>query len=150
MSLFLEMEDAIIARLNARFADLTPVPRVYKSSDLAMIKDRSQGDLSVFVAYNGIVGAETAAPNVRHIGAIQQQWMIWVVSRSAKSHGAQAGTRELADPVLERIIESLMGAKLIKDIVQLVITDTVSPAYSDGFGYFPLAFNARKTVRGII
>lgn len=98
---------------------------------------------------NGIIAAEPQAPNVKHIGTITNQWLIWVVARSSRGQrNSGDGIRELADPVLERVIESLMGQKLLKEYEALTITDTIPPAYGDGFGYFPLAFNARKTVRG--
>lgn len=149
MSLFLAMETAIVEQLEARFADMSPKPRVYTSTEIGNIKDQSQGDLNVFVAYNGIIAAEPQAPNIKHIGSITNQWLVWVVARSSRGQrNSGDGIRELADPVLERVIESLMGQKLLKEYEALTITDTIPPAYGDGFGYFPLAFNARKTVRG--
>lgn len=148
MSHFLAMEDAIIAHLGVKLADLNPKPKLYNSADLMHIKDRSQGDLSVFVAFNGDVAVEDVAPNVRHIGRVTQQFMVWVVARSARDHATQHGTRQLADDVLSAVVMALIGAKLLPHYEQLTIADAPSPAYADGFGYFPLAFNTRKTVRG--
>lgn len=150
MSHFIDIENAIAERLTQKLADMQPKPRVFQSRDLSKIKDVSQGELSVFVTYNGIVSVEEAAPNAPAIGHITNEYLIWVVARSASQHGTQAGTKELADPVLERVIGLLMGVNLIKGLAPLRIAPSgLSPAYSDnGFGYFPLAFHHRKPVRG--
>lgn len=78
MSLFLAMETAIVEQLEARFADMSPKPRVYTSTEIGNIKDQSQGDLNVFVAYNGIIAAEPQAPNVKHIGTITNLSLIHI------------------------------------------------------------------------
>ena len=150
MSHFYAMETAIAEKLSEAFKNHQPRPRVYRSRDLANIKDKSQGDLSIFVAYNGIVAVSEAAPNVYQLGSITHEYMIWVVSKSAKDHGTQAGTRELADPILERVIELLMGQRPIKDEQVLRLAPSgLSPAYStNGYGYFPLAFHHHKKVGG--
>ena len=70
MSLFYEVEDAIIARLEAKFTGFDPLPKVKHGSDLANIKDKSQGDLTVFVAYNGISKVQEAAETVRTVRVV--------------------------------------------------------------------------------
>ena len=148
MSLFHEVEDAIITRLNAKFAGMNPLPKVKHGSDLANIKDKSQGDVTVFVAYNGISEVEEAAPTVRHIGTITQEYMIVVVARSAKDNDSKFGTRELADPILEKVILALMGWRPIAATEQLRLASSLEPVYQNGFGYFSLSFNHRKKVNG--
>ena len=149
MSFFIDVENAIAERLRQSLMDIQPTPKVYQGRDLAGIKDRSQGDLSVFVAYNGIINIEQAAPTTPHIGTITHEYLVWVVAKSAKQHAGQVGTREIADPVLEKIVCLLMGCRVCKGTEPLRIAPSaMSPAYSDnGFGYFPLTFHQRKQVR---
>ena len=150
MSFFIHIENAITKRLRDNVAVMQPIPKVYQSRDLANIQDKSQGELSIFVAYNGIISIEHAAPTIHHIGVITHEFLVWVVAKSAKNHGTQAGTRELADPVLEKVVCLLMGCKLARDLEPLrLVANSMSPAYSDNsYGYFPLTFHQRKQVRG--
>lgn len=148
MSLFYEVEDAIIARLEAKFATLNPLPKVKHGSDLANIKDKSQGDLTVFVAYNGISEVKEASETVRCIGTVTNEYMIVVVARSAKDNDSRFGTRELADPVLEKVIAALMGWQPLAKTEQLRLDGSLEPVYQNGFGYFTLVFTHRKSVRG--
>lgn len=148
MSLFYEVEDAIIARLEAKFAGFDPLPKVKHGSELENIKDKSQGDLTVFVAYNGFDGIEEAAPTVRTVGTITNEYVIVVVARSAKDKDSRFGTRELADPVLEKVLVSLMGWQPLPKTEQLRISGSLEPVYQNGFGYFSLVFTHRKAIRG--
>lgn len=148
MSLFYEVEDAIIARLEAKFAALNPLPKVKHGSDLANIKDKSQGDLTVFVAYNGISEVKEASETVRCIGTVTNEYMIVVVARSAKDNDSRFGTRELADPVLEKVISALMGWQPLAKTEQLRLNGSLEPVYQNGFGYFTLVFTHRESVRG--
>ena len=70
MSLFYEVEDAIIQRLEAKFTGFDPLPKVKHGSDLANIKDKSQGDLTVFVAYNGISKVRKRQKQSEHLAQL--------------------------------------------------------------------------------
>lgn len=147
--MFLDMEQAIVDRLTTKFASLTPKPVIKRAADLDQLRDRSQGDLQVFVLYNGMVEIETLNVNAPQIGTLTNEYIVWIVARSAKDHGEQSGTRQLADPVLLATIEALMGARLVPNMRPLHITSsTLSPAYADGFGFFPLTFHHRVNLRG--
>lgn len=150
MSFFIDVENAIAKRLQEKLTQ-QPIPRVYQSRDLAAIKDRSQGDLSIFVAYNGIHSIKAIAPTVPNRGTITHEYLVWVVARSAKAHAGQMGTRDLADPVLEQVACLLMGCRLLRGLEPLeLVSGTLSPAYSEnGFGYFPLRFHQRKQLHGV-
>ena len=146
---FIDVEEAIIARLEAKLATLDRVPKVYAAADLENAKDKSQTANAVFVAYNGITGLEQlkGAP---HIVTMTIEFIIWTVTRSASRHGSQQGTRDNADPILEGIIKALAGWRPAAGLAPLEITETPGPAYGEGFGYFPLSFNLRRQVRGDI
>lgn len=149
MSFFEDIEQAIVTRLEDKLSSLEPKPKIGRGRDLANVKERSQGDLRVIVAYAGIIGVQEQAPTIPHIATVTQSYIVWVVARSAKGHGTQDGTKELADPVLERVLEALIGCRVIGGQEPLRLSpSTVEPVYADGFGYFALEFNHRKTVRG--
>lgn len=153
MSFFIDVENAIAQRLRDKLPQcgcVEPTPRVYQSRDLNRIQDKSHGDLSIFVTYNGIVELADIAWNVPNRGTAIHEYIVWVVARSAKAHAGQVGTRELADPVLEAVIRILMGVRLLDGIERLRIAPSqLSPVYDDnGFGYFNLTFQLRRQLIG--
>jgi hypothetical protein len=147
MSTFIDVEEAIIERLEAKLAALTPKLKIYSASDLENAKDKSQVAAACFVAYNGISGVDQLR-NVPHIATLTQEFIIWTVTRSASRHGSNQGTRENADPILEGIIQALMGWKPVAGLPALEMVEAPGPAYGEGFGYFPLTFVLRRQVRG--
>ena len=146
MSLFTDIDAAILARLTAKLADLDPLPKLYSGRDLENVKSWSQGDLSVFVTYNGITDTAPLA-GTPHIVRLEQEWIIWTVARSAKDHRSAGGTREAADPVMERILQALTGWSPVPG-TRLELKPNPGPAYGDGFGWFPLVYGAKRDIRG--
>lgn len=147
--IFSDLETAIIARLEAQLATLSPVPRVFPAADLANVRDKSQSAASVFVAYNGIIEVDDQA-NAPHVAKLTTEFIIWIVSRSASRHGSQQGTREAADPLVEAVIAALMGWRPSPQVERLRLGQAPGEVYADGFGYFPLTFTCRRQVRGTI
>lgn len=147
MSTFIDVEEAICARLEAKLATLDPKPKIYSAIDLENTKDKSQVAAACFVAYNGITGID-ALKGAPHIATLAQEFIIWTVTRSASRHGSQQGTRENADPILEGIIKALMGWRPATGLPPLEMVETPGPAYGEGFGYFPLVFHMKRQVRG--
>lgn len=145
--MFFDVEDAIVERLNTKLAALNPRPKVYDSTGLEDMQNRSQMAASVYVAYNGISEIQPLPGNPA-IATVGQQFIIWTVTRSAKGHDSQSGTREAADPILVAILEALCGWRPVSGKQSLELVDTPGPAYAQGFGYFPLAFSLRQQVRG--
>lgn len=147
--IFLAMESAIVDRLAMRLSMLDTKPKVCRAADLDSIKDRSHGELRVFVLYNGIAEIQTLNENAPNIGTLTNEYLVWVVARSAKAHAEQLGTKELADPILLEVIQALMGARLISGHRPLLLMpSTIEPAYAEGFGFFPLTFHHRINIRG--
>lgn len=145
---FIAVEAAIAERLTAKLADLDPRPSVHRAYDLATAKARSHRDVSVYVAYNGIVEVGDPGRNVASIAWTDHEFLIWIVARSARDAASGAATREKADPVVDRVLESLLG--WVVDGHPLRIATAPGPAYDEeGFGYFPLVFVQRRQVRGI-
>lgn len=149
MSTFIDVEEAIITRLQTKLATLDRVPKIYSAIDLENAKDKSQIAAAVFVAYNGIINVEQLN-NTPHIVTLSQEFILWTVTKSASRHGSQQGTRENADPILEGIIAALTGWRPATGLPPLQLAETTGPAYGEGFGYFPLTFIMKRQVRGDI
>lgn len=147
MSAFIDLELAIVARLETKLASLSPKPRIYSGADLENIKDRSHGDASVFVAYNGITSVEPlqGAPS---IATITTEYLIWIVTRSASRHASGQGVREGADDIVVAVIDALMGWRKNSETPALGMTTAPAQVYTNGFGWFPLAFQCRRQARG--
>lgn len=148
MTGFKQIENLIAERLELKLADMSPKPKVYKGQDILQVRDRSQGELSIFVSYTGIasVNEEQNAP---HIAALTREYVVWVVARSAKSHANSDGVKDLADCAVERVMQALMGLRLAKGLMPLrLVNNGLGPAYSDAFGYFPVAFHHSTIIRG--
>lgn len=147
-TLFVDIQEAIVTRLTEKLAALSPAPKIYEGRDMEDVKRWSQGDLSVFVAYNGIT--ETSAlSQAPHVATIGQDWYIWTVARSARSHRDGSGERETADPVMTAILKALTGWSPVAG-VRLELKPNPGPAYGDGFGWFPLVYGAKRQIRGDI
>lgn len=147
MSTFIDVEEAICARLETKLATLSQKPKIYAAADLENAKDKSQAAAAVFVAYNGISKVDQLK-NVPHVATLTQEFIIWTVTKSASRHGSQQGTRENADPIIEGVIAALMGWKPAATLAALEMVEAPGPAYGEGFGYFPLVFQMKRQVRG--
>lgn len=146
--MFFDIEDAIVERLNIKLAGLNPRPRVYDSTGLDDMQNRSQMAASVFVAYNGLAQIAPMPGDPSRLTA-QQLFMVWTCARSAKGHDSRLGVREASDPILVAVLEALCGWRPVKGKQPLVLSDTPAPAYDEnGFGYFPLAFTIKQEIRG--
>ena len=149
MSFFKATENAIAERLKVKLADMSPNPRVYQSRDLVNIQDCSQGDITVFVTYTGLAGVNEMDSNAPHIVALTHEFVLWIVARGINPSQNKDSTKELADPLLERIVELLAGCRVVKGEKPLRLVDNgLGPAYSSEFGYFPLAFHHTKVIKG--
>ena len=145
---FIAVEAAIAERLTLKLTSLEPKPSVHRAYDLANAQTRSHRDVSVYVAYNGITEVGDPGHNVASIAWTDHEFLIWVVAKSGREFQSGAGTREKADPVIDRVLESLLG--WVVDGHPLRIAQSPGPVYDpDGFGYFPLVFVQRRHVRGI-
>ena len=149
--MFVEIEDAIVARLQERYQSqqtpLPAMPRVITAADLVQGKDRSQGDARVVVAYNGINGVNPLAGNPAVV-TVTHQYYVWIATRSASRANSGRGTRELADPIMVATLQALCGWRAAPGVV-LGLTETPGPAYDeDGFGHYPLVFQYNTQVRG--
>lgn len=148
MTGFKQIENLIAERLEQKLADMTPKPKIYKGQDILQIRDRSQGELSIFVTHTGLASVNER-PGAPHVAEVTREYVAWIVARSAKGHASGEGTKELADMTIERVIQALIGLRLAKGLQPLhFVNNGLGPAYSDAFGYFPVAFHHSTVISG--
>ena len=150
MTGFKQIENLIAERLEQALDDMSPKPKIYKGQDILQIRDRSQGELSIFVSYTGLASVNEK-PGAPQIAEMIREYVVWVVARSAKAHANGDGVKDLADTAIERVIQALMGLRLTKGLMPLrLVNNGLGPAYSDAFGYFPVAFHHSTVVQGTL
>lgn len=148
MTGFKHIENLIAERLEQKLADMSPRPKIYKGQDILQIRDRSQGELSVFVTHTGLASVNEK-PGSPQVAEITREYVVWIVARSAKGHASSEGTKEIAGIAEDRVIEALIGLRLAKGLQPLrLVNNGLGHAYSDAFGYFPVAFHHSTVISG--
>lgn len=146
VKLFIDLEDMLADKLTAKFESLERKPKVLIGQDFENIRDKSQSGQTVFVAYNGIIGVDQLPANPR-VAMLTLEYILWVVTKSSRSHGNSKGTRDNADPVILSVIAAIMGWRPTPESA-FKISTAPAQVYADGFGYFPLAFTITRQIRG--
>jgi hypothetical protein len=140
---FMALEPLLVARLRAEVPDLKDVFTA-READAAL----SRRELSpvAHVVYGGFQIAE-----VLHGGLaarLAQTWLIVISATSAKGQRTGAGPREIAGPVMARVMEVLLGWKPSRDFGRLLLSASPQARHVDGFSYFPMTFSAQVIVHG--
>ncbi len=136
---FLSAEDELVARLNEKVS-----ARIYSADELSSIEERAQVSPSVHVIYDGYTPTQEIAN-----GAIQQvehRWLIIIAVKSVKDTKSQ---RDKASPLIDETLEAMLGHQPTTELDALRMADAPAPVYTANFAYFPLAFTARATYRGL-
>lgn len=111
--------------------------KVYGTTDLAELKERSQITPAAHVLYWGDSVPDTVqGGNLTHV---TQTWLVVLAINLRK--------KDEAGPLLARIIQTLSGAQASLGPV-LRVNPTAKPSFNGGFGYYPLAFNIKFRIKG--
>lgn len=149
MSIFLDVEDAIVERLRDKLSTLDSPPKIFHGSDLQNVKDQSASARAVYVCYNGIVGIKAISQNVNHVVAMTNEFVIWVVTKRIVSRGNAKALFTKVDDILLGTIKALIGWKPSPENKTLALAQSPAPLYdSDGFGSFPLVFTIDVPIQG--
>lgn len=153
MANFLTCESLIIARLQAKIdaADWTgkTKPVVLAEAEVERIEERSQVAPAVWVLLNGY--QPVGDVGVGAVTTFELNWQIVVAVRSGYGMGSSEGVRLEAAPIVDVVLDALLGWKPSKDFAHMRAEQSPGPGYSDaGFGYFPHNFTTRTTVRGSV
>lgn len=108
------------------------------------IGDASPASPAVWVAWGGDRIADGAGPGQGAAQAIDQQWIVALLVRSAKDAASGGGVADKAGPLLARILAALMGWQP-QGCRALRRVEAPRPTYLAGTGVYPLAFAARLT-----
>ncbi|ACL71489.1 conserved hypothetical protein [Thioalkalivibrio sulfidiphilus HL-EbGr7] len=140
---FLALEPLIEARLKAH---LPAGVHVLTAADLAGVEERAQVTPAVHLIYRGY--RPTQDQGQGKIQEIEQIWWTVVAVRSARDIKGGSGTREQAGPIIDAVLEALMGWRPIEGYLPLKLAPSAAPAYRAGFAYHPLGWTTRTTKRG--
>lgn len=141
---FLALEPLLIARLCTQLADLQPKVKIMSAADLAGVSEDQQTTPAVQIVYRGyrVVESNHSSNSVR----IEQTWLAVVATRNAKNLRTGDAARADAGVITRRVLQALMGHRLVGTSKPLRLADAPEAAYSAGYQYLPLAFVAELTV----
>ncbi len=136
----LAMEALLIERLKTEVPDFLAVLGM---ADLASMQEAGQPAPAAHVIYQGdsIPGGDSRAGN----GAAQvvaQTWLVVVAVRNVRDTKGGAAAREDAGPLISKTLAALSGWAA-PGFRPLRRVNAPRPGFNAGYGYFPLAFEAK-------
>jgi len=137
---WLAVGSEIVARLESALAG--DVRQVRLAAALEEIGESAPASPAVWVAWGGDRVIDGAGPGQGAAQAIDQEWIVALLVRSAKDAASGAGVSLAAGPLLARILSALMGWQP-EGVRALRRIDAPRPSYVAGTGVYPLAFVAR-------
>ena len=144
MASWLELEDLLVERLKA---ELAPGIKVQTARDLAGVLENGQASPGVQIYHSRYTPTQEQAAGA--VQEVEQSWIAVVVVRNAATQLTGAAARNAASPICDAVLNALLGHKPGKDFTPLKLTSAPGAAWSKGgFGYYPLGFTSRLTVRG--
>ncbi|MBF0445038.1 MAG: hypothetical protein HQL68_05570 [Magnetococcales bacterium] len=79
---------------------------------------------------------------------IDQQWLLVVVVRCARETTAGAFERLEAGPLINKLFTTLLGWQPHNEFGPLTLKTAPGSVYNNGYGYYPVCFSTRFTLRG--
>jgi len=139
MDNYLDIENALIERLKSE------VPAFFDVLgwvDLPSVRDSSLPDSAALVIYNGDIIPVGASAGKGAVQKVVQRWMVVVVVRNVRDMQGGADARTDAGLLITQVLKALSGWQPLPESRELVRVNAPKPDFNDGFGYFPLAFEA--------
>jgi len=118
------------------------IRQVRLAAALEEINDAAPAAPAVWVVWAGDRIVEGAGPGQGAAQAIDQQWIVALLVRSARDAASGSGVIHAAGPLLARILAALMGWQP-QGCRALRRIEAPRPSYVAGAGVYPLAFAAR-------
>lgn len=135
---YLGAEPALLARVSA----IPGIHSVLSAADLSDLAETAQRTPAVHVLYMGDEVNEGRLAQV-----VKQRWMIVLAVRHARDKSG-SHARETAGPLLSALLDSLQGWRPTEWHEAMVRINAPEPAYTPGYAYFPLQFEALMTTKG--
>lgn len=132
---FMALEPLLVARIQG----LVDVPglKVLTAAQLAGVGENAQHVPAIHVVYNDFTARED-----KGLVEIVERWLTVVAVRNVRSAKSGTDARQDAGPILDALFSALLGwqAPGVKPLLPLT---PPRPDFNAGFGYFPLAWEAR-------
>lgn len=143
-SQWLALEPRLIERLRAV---LPAEVKLLSAADLAGVVENSQATPAVQLYHRGYRPVDEQATG--GVQQAEQTWIAVVVVRNAAGQRDGAATRESASALCDHVFAALLGFRPGPPFTALKLAQAPAAEWSrGGFGYYPLAFTTRLTVRG--
>lgn len=137
---FFALEALILERLKA--ASLPGVRKVGTAADIAAVAEAQQTTPAVYLIYGGYRPTQMREGSGGRVQELEQTWVAVVAVRNVRDMAGTAA-REDAGPIINAVLASLQGWKPTADFRELHLSDPPPPEFTEGFGYYPLAFQTR-------
>lgn len=146
------VEAALVDRLTAVVkTDRELVQMVYAHQDYADVAEVNMVTPSLAVIYNGYTPGGQPGDKAPPVQSIALGFIVVVNVASALQTDRGDGVRLEASPIIDAVLEALLGWRPIPKFQPLKLEPAPGAAVSDaGFGYYPLAFSTTATYRGIL
>ena len=139
-----DIEALIVARLVERLKGAGLVKFVYDTREYGAVEEESQLVPAAAVIYNGYRTGDAVGQGA--VQAVQQEFLVVVVTRSSKQTLRASGAKASAGEIFHAAIQALTGWKPAPGVRRLTLTDAPGAGYSDaGFAYLPIAFLTSTT-----
>ena len=123
---------------------------VYGHQDYADVPEANMVTPSLAVVYNGYTPGGSPGDKPTPVQSIALGFLIVVNVSSALQSDRGDGVRVEASPIIDAVLEALLGWRPIPKFQPLKLEPAPGAAVSEhGFGYYPLAFSTTATYRGI-
>lgn len=140
---FYDAESLIVQRLEAKVN-----AKIYTAAELAELDERKQKTPAVHVINGGFGPTQARGDGV--VQEIEHTWWLVVADKNATQSASGTGSkvRSQVGPLIKQTIEAMIGWRPNNEHRAFRMAESPQPAYSAGYGYFPLAFTTRTQHRG--
>lgn len=143
--------EALEARLIDKLKDAGLVSYVYSAGEFAQVEEDSQLTPAAAVIYNGYEVGDEVGNGVQQ--AVTLQFLVVLVTRSATGFARGSGAAEDVSPIFDALLAAVIGWRppLEDGVFPSPFKLAAAPGAavsSQGFAYWPVAFNIRRTYRG--
>lgn len=145
------IEEALVARLEARLKDAGLVSYVYSAGEYAQTEERSQYHPAAAVIYNGYEPGDEVGQGVQQ--AVNLSFLVVLITRNASDFATGGGARDDVSPIFDAVLEAVLGwrppitGKAFPSPFKLAPAPGAQVS-AEGFAYWPVAFTIRRSYRG--
>ena len=134
-------QDLIVEKLIETF----PGMAVFAEYTLADMVANSEITPAIHVVMNGELHEDNSYGSAH---TVKQRWLVVTAIRNATDQRGLAA-RQQADPIVLQLSAALNNWEPSEDHGTMMSESPPLPVFSDGLGYYPLAYNCEVTIEGI-